>query len=94
MIMDMIGVSKWSRHKDRYIGRLYLDIRMIPGEIGHLPMYREVTGTPRGVYGPYWALVELMRGRETRRERHPSPIRIGKGADPPFLPPSSPFLLS
>ena len=29
---------------------------MVPGELGHLPVYREVTGTPREVYGPYWAL--------------------------------------
>ena len=25
---------------------------------GFLPEYREVTGTPRESYGPYWALVE------------------------------------
>ena len=24
------GVSKWSRHKDRYIGRLYLDTEKVP----------------------------------------------------------------
>ena len=29
----------------------------VPGEIGILPEYRGVTGTPRGVNGPYWALV-------------------------------------
>ena len=40
------GVSKWSRRKDRYIGSLYLDIGMVPDEIGILPEYREVTGTP------------------------------------------------
>ena len=27
--------------------RLCLDIGMVPGEIGILPEYREVTGTPR-----------------------------------------------
>ena len=37
---------------------LYLDIRSVPGEIGILPEYREVTGTPRGLNGPTWALVE------------------------------------
>ena len=42
----------------RYIGSLCLDIGMVPGEFGNILEYREVTGTPRGVYGPYWALVE------------------------------------
>ena len=36
---------------------------MVPGEFGHLPKYREVIGTPRGVYGPYWALVGERRRR-------------------------------
>ena len=36
------GVLKWSRHKDRYIGSLYLDIGIVPGEIGILPEYRGV----------------------------------------------------
>ena len=31
-------------------------------KIGILPEYREVTGTPREVYGPYWALVERRGG--------------------------------
>ena len=44
--------SKWSRHKDRYIGRLYLDTGIVPGEIGIIPEHREVIGTPREVYGP------------------------------------------
>ena len=51
-IGDMTRISKWSRHKDRYIGRLYLDIGMVPGEIGIIPEHREVIGTPREVYGP------------------------------------------
>ena len=62
------GVSKWSRHKDRYIGCLCLDIGMVSGEFGHLPEYREVTGTPREVYGPYWAIRELRR--EAKRKAH------------------------
>ena len=41
------GVSKWSRRKDRYIGRLYLDIEKVPNEIGTIPELREVIGTPR-----------------------------------------------
>ena len=28
------GVSKWSRHKDRYIGRLYSDTGSVPGDSG------------------------------------------------------------
>ena len=39
---------------------------MVPGEFGHIPEYREVTGTPREVYGPYWAIVGERR-REPRR---------------------------
>ena len=35
---------------------------MVPDEFGHFSEYREVTGTPRGVYGPYWALGERQRG--------------------------------
>ena len=38
-----------------------MDIGMVPGEFGHLPEYREVTGIPRGIYGPYWAIVERER---------------------------------
>ena len=63
---------------------IYLDIGMVPGEIGHIPEHREVTGTPREVYGPYCSIVGERR-REQRRGRPPSPIRIGRGAGPPFL---------
>ena len=35
----------------------------VPGEIGILPEYREVTGTPRGLNGPSWALVERRKGQ-------------------------------
>ena len=38
------GVSKWSRHKDLYIGSLCLDIGSVPGEIEILLEYREVYG--------------------------------------------------
>ena len=40
------GVSKWSRDKDWYIGRLYTDTGMVPERFGNFPEYREVTGTP------------------------------------------------
>ena len=46
------GVSKWSRHKDWYIGSLCLDIGKVPGEIGILLEHRGVTGTLPGVNGP------------------------------------------
>ena len=41
------GVSKWSRGKDSYIGRLYMDTGMVPKKIGDFLEYREFTGTPR-----------------------------------------------
>ena len=65
--------------------------RMVPDEFGHFPEYREVTGTPRGFNGPYWALVEERRGRPGGGHP-PSPVRIGQGvggaAPSPFLSPS------
>ena len=36
---------------------------MIPGVIGYIPEYRGVTGSPPGINGPTWALVEKRRGR-------------------------------
>ena len=69
---------------------------MVSGEIGILPEYREVTGTPGGFNGPTWALVEKRRGGQGR-PRAPSPsspnwTRRGGGAPLSFLPslPSSP----
>ena len=47
-----------------------LDIGSVPGEIGILPGYREVTGTPREPYGPSWALVEK---REEAAHTWPAP---------------------
>ena len=49
-----------------------MDIGIVPGEIGILPEYRGVTGTPPGVIGPTWAL----KGEEERRQEvaaRPSP---------------------
>ena len=54
---------------------------MVPGEIRNLPEHREVIGTPREVYGPYWVLVE-RRGKQQGRWRPPSPIQIGRGDGP------------
>ena len=43
-----------------------MDTVKVPGEIGTIPELREVIGTPREVYGPYWALVE-RRGKAQGR---------------------------
>ena len=45
-----------------------MDIGSVLGEIGILPEYREVTGTPRGFIGPTWASREKREGRGTREE--------------------------
>ena len=50
-----------------------MDIRSVPGEIGILPEYREVTGTPQGLNGPTWALVERRREGKGWAAR-PSPL--------------------
>ena len=51
-----------------------MDIGIVPGEIGILPEYREVTGTPRGVNGPTWAK------REKRKEQGRRRPALGGGA--------------
>ena len=49
---------------------------------------REVTGTPREVYGPYWAHVG-GREKEQGRGRPPqAQSELGGGPAPPFLSPS------
>ena len=70
-----------------------MDIGSVPGEIGILPGYREVTGTPREPYGPSWALVERRKGQPKGAARlppSPSPIRTRRGGRPPLslFPPS------
>src|SRR4051812_13203782 len=67
---------------------------MVPSEIGILPEYRGVTGTPPGDNGPIWALREKRRGGQGR-PRAPSPpspnrTRKGGGGAPFFLSPSLP----
>ena len=52
------GVSKWSRRKDRYIGRLYSDTGWVMGVIGIIIGVPGVIGTPGGTNGPTWALCE------------------------------------
>src|SRR5215216_5334486 len=87
------GVSKWSRRKDSYIGRLYSDIGKVPSDssifrsTGEL---REFTGGSIGPHGP-------SGGREEAGQRSgarpPSPNRIGLGGRAPFpsLQPSPSF---
>src|SRR3990170_1756588 len=52
------GVSKWSRGKDSYIGRLCSDIGKVPSDSGIFRStgeLREFTGRSNG---PYWAIRE------------------------------------
>ena len=51
-----------------------MDIGSVPGEIGILPDYREVTGTPREPYGPSWALVERRKGQPKVAAPLPPPL--------------------
>ena len=59
-------------HKYRYIGRLCLDIGIVPNEFGHLPEYRGLPEPSRGAYGPEWALVGEERS-QPRRGHAPKP---------------------
>ena len=66
-----------------------MDIGSVPGEIGILPGYREVTGTPREPYGPSWALVERRKGQPKVAAPLPPPLvllGLGEGGRPPSLP--------
>ena len=61
---------------------------MVPGEVGILPEYREVTGTPQGVNGPTWAKREKRKEQGGGRAPLPLLVRIGQGKGggaPPFL---------
>ena len=68
-----------------------MDIGKVSDRFGHFPKYRGVTGTPPGVNGPSWALVEERGGGqeegrtpkpnpnwERGRSPFPSPTRRGK----------------
>ena len=65
---------------------------MFPGEFGHLPEYRGVTGNPQGVNGPYWALVGERRRRPGGGRTPQAQSELG-GGRPPFLPSLFLFLL-
>ena len=62
---------KWSRGKDRYIGRLYSDIGKVPSDSGVLTT-GELQKFTRRSNGPYWALVE--RGEKGQEMAHASPL--------------------
>ena len=47
------GVSKWSRCKDRYIGRLYSDIGKVPSDSGIFRSTGELREFVLGLNGPY-----------------------------------------
>src|SRR5215216_5706810 len=62
------GVSKWSRGKDRYIGRLYSDIGKVPSDSGIFWSMGELMEFTGRSNGPYWALVEREeKGQEVAR---------------------------
>ena len=63
------GVSKWSRRKDQYIGRLYSDIGKVSSDPGIFRSTRGVTGIQEYI----WALVGFKgkRGESTRAGRTP-----------------------
>ena len=76
-----------------------MDFGRVPGKFRHIPEYRVVTETPRGVNGPTWATREKREG--ARRGRAPLPLLVrigqGKGGGAPLSFPSSssfPFLVS
>ena len=55
---------------------------MVPGEFGHLPEYREVTGTPPG---SIWALLGLS-GREEEAAKEAPQAQSELGGEPAPLP--------
>ena len=75
------GVSKWSRRKDRYIGRLYSDIGKVPSDLGIFRSTEELREYGEEVLGLMGHEVE----DRSQGARPPSPNRIGLGAGPPFL---------
>ena len=61
-----------------------MDTEKVLGKIGTIPDHREVIGTPREVYGPYWALVERRGKEQGRRCAPPKPNPNWEGGRPPF----------
>ena len=54
-------VLKWSRHKDRYIGRLYSDIGKVPSDLGIFRSTRELREYGEEVLGLMGQVVEERR---------------------------------
>ena len=62
------GVSKWSRRKNRYIGRLYSDFGTVPSDSGIFRSTGELREFVLGLNGPYG------KGEKgLKRWPHPSP---------------------
>src|SRR5215216_4229318 len=55
------GVSKCSRGKDSYIGRLYSDIGKVPSDSGIFRSTGELREFSGGSNEPYWAIRECRR---------------------------------
>ena len=81
------GVSKWSRRKDRYIGRLYSEFGKVSSDSGIFRStgeLREFAGEYMGLIGPYGNRGERLKGR---RCAAPLWSELDKGCSPLFLPP-------
>ena len=64
---------------------------MVSDEFGHLPEYRGgVTGTPRGLNGPTWALVEEIGGGQEVGRTPQAQSELGMWAGSLSFFPSSP----
>ena len=57
----MTTVSKWSRRKDRYIGRLYSDIGKVPSDSGIFRSTEELREYEEKVLGLMGQVVEERR---------------------------------
>src|SRR3954462_6107508 len=62
------GVSKWSRRKDRYIGRLYSEFGKVPSDSGIFRSTGELREYELGLLGPYG-----KEGKGHQRWSRPSP---------------------
>ena len=56
------GVSKWSRCKDQYIGRLYSDIGKVPSDSGIFRSTGELREFVLGLNGPYGKGEKSLKG--------------------------------
>src|SRR5215216_7213081 len=56
------GVSRWSRSKDRYIGRLYSDIGKVPSDSGIFRSTGELREFVLGLNGPYGKGEKCLKG--------------------------------